>query len=52
MTGIFRQIFRKQEQSGGTEYVRVLVAGRYVNLTPEQARRYQELARTENSQPR
>jgi hypothetical protein len=47
VTGLFRQIFRKQLQSESTQYVQVWVGGRYVKLTPSQARRYKELARTD-----
>jgi hypothetical protein len=32
-----------------SQYVRVLVAGEYVKLTPQQARRYEELARSGKS---
>jgi hypothetical protein len=49
VTGLFRQIFRKQLQSDNSQYVQVWVGGRYVKLTPSQARRYRELTRTDQA---
>ena len=45
VTGVFRQIFRKQLKPETTQYVEVRVGGRWVKLTPSQARRYRELTR-------
>ena len=45
MTGVFRQIFRKQMKPETSQYVEVKVGGRLVKLTPSQARRYRELVR-------
>ena len=47
VTGLFRQIFRKQLQSDNSQYVQVWVGGRYVKLTPSQARRYKQLTRAD-----
>jgi len=49
VTGLFRQVFRKQLQTENPQYVHVWVAGQYVKLTPSQARRYKELARMDES---
>ena len=45
VTGVFRQIFRKQMKPETAQYVEVRVGGSWVNLTPSQARRYRELTR-------
>ena len=49
ITGIFRKLFDLRQSGKDDEDERIWVAGKFVRMTPPQARRFDELKRVKES---